>query len=472
MPTEKEVIAELRDTLQQYEEFVEKLKNTPHGYCVISHIVGDKVYLTSIGGARTVASKKYLVITDLQVGDWFEATNDADVPFAKLEGVTAGRKAEVVSVNECTATVKLGEQTVEVPFNPSLALKGGDTVRVDPHATVVTAVLERAKQKAADVLDRRIDWTDVGGQAEAKIELIEAIELPLKHPEVYARYNKRAPKGVLMFGPPGCGKTLLGRAVASALVRDSEHPGCFMYVKGPELLNPYVGVSESNIRDLFARARAYKAEHHAPAVVFIDEADALLGARGNSHGWTINDSVVPQFLAEMDGLNESDVMVILATNRPDTLDPAVVRDGRVDRKIRVGRPTQKDATAIFKLYLARVPLASGSIEELAESIAHDLYTIERNLYELKLDDGSTTVFGLTHLVSGALIEGVVEKATALAIRRELTDPAGAKGLTLADLTRAVDAVYRQNLDLNHHDAMEDFAVPRAIKSARKLAHAA
>jgi proteasome-associated ATPase len=472
MTTEKEVIAQLKDTIAEYEAFIQKLQNSPHGYAVISHIEGDKVFLTSIGGSRTIAGKKAMVVSDFEVGDWFEVTGDSESPFAKLPPLTVGKSAEVVKLTDCAVSVKLGEQTVEVGFNPKHELRVGDTVRVDPGLSVVTAVIERAKQKATNALDKRVEWADVGGQVEAKIELIEAVEQPLKHPDIYARYNKRAPKGVLMFGPPGCGKTLLGKAVASSLVKDASAPGCFIYVKGPELLNPYVGVSESNVREVFARARAYKAEHNTPAVIFVDEADALLGARGKSFSTSrIEDTVVPQFLAEMDGLNESDVMVILATNRPDTLDPAVVRDGRVDRKVRVGRPTQKDAVDIFRLYLRRVPL-SGSLDEVAEAVAHDLYTIERNLYELQLENGKTVTFGLPQLVSGALIEGVVEKATALAIRRELSGKDGPKGVSLGDLTAAVESVYRQNLDLNHRDAMDDFAVPHTIKSARKLAHAA
>src|SRR5690606_30739621 len=238
------------------------------------------------------------------------------------------------------------------------------------------------------------------------------------------------------------------------------------------LLNPYVGVSESNVRDVFARARAYQAEHNSPAVVFIDEADALLSARGKSASTSrIEDTVVPQFLAEMDGMSEQHVMVILATNRPDTLDPAVVRDGRVDRKVRVGRPTQPDTEAIFKLYLSKVPCADP-LDELAASITHDLFTVERNLYELQLENGQNTHFGLPQLVSGALIEGVVEKATALAIRRELSKAGGPEGLTMHDLTQAVEAVYRQNIDINHHDAMVDYAVPHVIRTARKIAHVA
>lgn len=474
MPTEKEVIAELKEALAAYEEHFEKLQNAPHAFSVISHIEGDKVFLTSISGARTIIGKKHLVVTDFAVGDWFETTGDSEAPFAKLPPLPFGREGEVVKLLDCQyVTVKLADtHSVQVAFNPALELRVGDTVRVDPGNTVVTAVIERAKTKAVNTLDKRTEWSDVGGQVSAKVELIEAIEQPLKHPEVFARYNKRAPKGVLMFGPPGCGKTLLGKAVASSLTSDPEQPGCFIYVKGPELLNPYVGVSESNVREVFARARAYKAEHNAAAVIFIDEADALLGARGKSHSTSrIEDTVVPMFLAEMDGLNESDVMVILATNRPDTLDPAVVRDGRVDRKVRVGRPTQADATAIFKLYLAKVPLID-KLDELAAAVAHDLYTVERNLYELKLDNGENVGFGLAQLVSGALIEGVVEKATALAIRRELGGDKKNKGVTMDDLIRAVNSVYQQNLDLNHHDAMEDFAVPHTIKSARKLAHAA
>lgn len=468
-----DIIAELREQIEQYEALLKNLRNSPHPFMVVSDIKDDLVFLTGVNGGRSVARRKYIVIKDFEVGDWFEAVENNNAPLEKLPFLDIGRDAEVVRLSECgtSVTVKLHEQQAQVNCNPKLELRAGDTVRVDPQLTVVTMVITRAQQKASNVLDDPVQWDDIGGHSDAKLELIESIELPLQNPELFEKYGKRPPKGALMYGPPGCGKTMLGKAVATSLTKNTESPGCFIYVKGPELLNPYVGVSESNIRELFERARAYRAEYNAPAVIFIDEADALLSRRGKSHSTSrIEDTVVPMFLAEMDGLNHSDVMVLLATNRPDTLDPAVVRDGRIDRKVRISRPNEGDAAEIFKLYLSKVPI-NGEIDQIAKDIARDLYQVERNLFELHLENGGTAMFGLPQLASGALIEGVVEKATALAIRRELMEQ-GSDGVSMEDLVKAVDAVYMQNLDLNHHDAMEDFASPHVIKSVRKVAHVA
>lgn len=266
----------------------------------------------------------------------------------------------------------------------------------------------------------------IGGQEEAKRVLREAVELPRLHPDLFKRFGKKGTKGILLMGPPGCGKTLLARAVATAVGADD---GGFLTIKGPEVLDPYVGVTEQTIRNVFQLAREYKAARKRDAVIFVDEAESLLAKRGG-FGNYMGQTVVPTFLTEMDGLEESGAIVILASNRSDTLDPAVIRDGRVDHKIEVARPTQEDAANIFQIYLKGLPVQSAmNTRDLAEYAADVLYCVHNK--------------HLPH--SGAMIEGIVNKATSFALHRAIDKgtPANKSFLIQDDLLRAIEQVRHQ-----------------------------
>ena len=331
--------------------------------------------------------------------------------------------------------------------------KAGDRIILDYHGLIVQRNLGSHDTSHALTEDTRVTWDDIGGQEEAKRALQEAIVEPVTKKKIYERFGMRSSKGVLLHGASGTGKTLLARACATALAdlygKTSLSSG-FIYVKGPELLNKWLGETEANIRRIFASAREHKEKHGYPAIVFVDEADALLGRRGSmGPGYEgMERTLVPQFLAEMDGMTSSGAFVLLATNRPDILDPAVVRDGRIDRKVHVSRPTEKDAASIFdRLLKDRHPVTGMTGADCARS----LFSPFRILWNVKLktDSGEerTSSFTLGHLASGAMVAGVVDRATQRAIRAE------AKYIELSHIISAVDEVEEEQAQLAH-DASE------------------
>ncbi|MBI4415234.1 MAG: AAA family ATPase [Candidatus Kerfeldbacteria bacterium] len=353
------------------------------------------------------------------------------------------------------------QSSVRVVFNGKLgtALEKGDRVVLDGSATVIVRNLGKEDERFSFAAETSVSWAEIGGLEEAKRQMIEAVELPHSNQDLFRYYGKRPIKGVLLYGPPGCGKTMLGKATATSLARiynGGKASAGFIYIKGPEILDKFVGVAEATIRQIFQRARKHKETHGYPAVVFIDEADAILARRGSGVSSDVERTIVPMFLTEMDGLEESGALVILATNRPDILDPAVVRDGRIDRKIRIDRPTPKSATEIFLLALKRVPLSKGySHEELAELGSAEIFSPRRVFYQVCTNGNGTLGFTLGHTVNGGMIVSVVDQATSIAMHRDLAAKKK-QGLRKEDIVTAVDAVERQNRDLNHSDELAEF----------------
>ena len=345
-------------------------------------------------------------------------------------------------------------------------LEIGDKVILDSSGAIVLDKIGHAEESYQFDGNTNVTWNDIGGLDEAKRELQEAIELPFLYPDLFKFHNQDPIKGVLLFGPPGCGKTMLVKAVINSIREKRKNSGDMkigvLYIKGPEILDKFVGVAEGKIRQIFYIARKNK------AMIFIDEAESLLNKRGSGQSSDVERTIVPAFLAEMDGLNISDITVLLATNRPDILDPAITRDGRVDRKIKIDRPDINTAKTIFKLYLKKVPLKEGvGLEETVEFAASELFSAKHGLYEFeRIKDGKQTQerFLLGDLTSGAMIKGIVSKANSLALwrnkekleKKNTKEKLKYEGLSEEDIEKAVARTLKENYDLNHEDELEDF----------------
>ena len=394
----------------------------------------------------------------------------------KTEGIVAGNIgiiSEIVDEESCEVSIGSGKS---VSYKGRFAdVKKGDRVVLDLFNAIIIKNLGNIETSYTLNDWKEVLWEDVGGLSEAKRIMREIIEGPHQLKRLYEFYSKKPVKGALLFGPPGCGKTLLAMAIVTAIARmygvdarEAMQSG-FIYVKGPELLEMWLGKSEEAIRSLFARAKAHKKKYEFPAIIFIDEAEALLRKRGSGISSDIESTTVPTFLAEMGGMEESGALVLLATNRADILDPAVVRDGRVDVKVYVSRPTLESAGEIFNIHLKKVPLA-GSLkkEDLALSAAKRLFSDDYRYYAIndRKDLKTPKYFLLKHIVNGALIAGIVDKATTLAIRRDSEHPDKEPGgMKEKDLLDAIDMMFRQNTGLDHEEPLSEFIENEGIDPA-------
>ncbi|MDO5048261.1 MAG: proteasome ATPase [Actinomycetaceae bacterium] len=338
-------------------------------------------------------------------------------------------------------------------------VKPGDSLIVDTRAHIA---IEKVTRKDVEQLLQpeipNVTYSDIGGLNEQIVKVRDAVELPFTHPQLYRDYGLRAPKGILLYGPPGCGKTLIAKAVASSLAhaKGGSQP-YFLSIKGPELLNKFVGETERHIRSIFARARSL-ASHNVPVVVFFDEMEALFRTRGTGISSDIETMVVPQLLAEMDGVEALDnVIIIGASNREDMIDPAVLRPGRLDVRIRIDRPTREGATEIFSKYLTpQLPYAEqtlakyGSGEQAAAkmtaAIIDQMYSQTENtaLFQLALATGGNKTIYVSDIVSGAMIAAIVERAKKFAVKDTL---AGHPGITDVHMRRAFGEEMAETMDL-------------------------
>jgi proteasome ATPase len=337
---------------------------------------------------------------------------------------------------------KKGEQ--EIRIEAPEGLKRGHEVLIHPKSFQIVEdlgfpPLEASPFAPAQIPD--VTWDDIGGLEQAKQDIIEAIELPFKQQELFKFYKKKPVKGILPSGEPGCGKTMLAKAAANSLSKihgaSASRTG-FLYVKGPEILDKYVGATEATIRNIFIDADRHRKEHGYPAIVFIDEADAILSTRGQrSNG--LNGTVVPAFLTEMDGLEESSAIIILATNRPDVLDPAIVREGRMDRKIHVPRPSREDAVGIAERCFKSVPLFTD-IDTVTNEMVENLY-----LRDKFLDDGGC----FADVINGAMITACAEMSVSNAVHRDIKNKQRS-GLKVEDVLAAVQRIFEQNRNIKHN----------------------
>jgi len=459
MTRESEIIEELKKSLTEHQEELKRIAASALEIATVVRVQKAHVYI-SVGGnvmrvekpkAKVEAGNGVLVFSETkQIVEVMDFPPTGTIGY--VEALMDNGEAEVV-VNGNPAVVQVGDSKAQK----------GDRVMIDASESVILRNLGKLSRKYALDDVPNITWDDIGGLEEAKQAMIEAVELPHKNKKIFDFYGKRSPKGVLLYGPPGCGKTLLAKAAANSLAKIYKESGAaassFIYIKGPELLNKYVGESEASIRSLFERTREHKAKHGYPAVLFIDEADAILaerGGRGSISG--MEQTIVPMFLAEMDGMEDSGAFIILATNRPDSLDPAVGRDGRIDRKIKVTRPTKASTADIVNLNLKKTPLGKGvKREDLATCVVTELFSPSRILYTVKTTEGDANVT-LAHMVNGGMIAGVVDAAMTIAIRRDLAS-GKMTGVTREDIIEAVNLIDTQSRDLNHNNEMQEMVEP-------------
>ena len=436
-------VKQLQAQLKSYAEAFQQLKKQAAPYAVVTALRSDKVVVHYAG--KTIEAEKPAKRPDgatlvLRPGCTVKLVGDTLQILDVVEDDSpAGEVVQVTRVaNERTCEVERAGTSRAVGYSGSL--EEGDRVVLDSSGSVVVANLGKPRNDCAVTESTGVTWDDVGGLAEAKRAMREAVEGPVKNADLFARYGKKPLRGVLLYGPPGCGKTMLGKAAATALaeLHGAAGAGGFSYVKGPELLNMYVGNTEANIRKLFDGARRHKKKHGYPAIVMIDEADAILGKRTSS-GLSLSSTVVPAFLAEMDGLEDSGALVLLATNRPGTLDPAIVRDGRIDRRIKVTRPSREDARDILGKHLRARPLAMDG-DEAAEILSTSLFDPALVLYRVRKHSstGKGAALTLGHMVSGAMLAG------------------GDAGVLEDDLRAAVAETFRQSLDVNHDEEIAEF----------------
>lgn len=369
-----------------------------------------------------------------------------------------GKAVPVTKVHENVLEVDLGGESHRVFYAPDqLEFAEGDLVLLDGEAPIARENLGRTPAKYTLDKATGVSWDDIGGLDQAKKEMIESIVLPHQHGDLYKHYNKQPINGVLLFGPPGCGKTMLGKAAATQLAEvygaEKSQSG-FFYVKGPELLNKYVGETERMIRELFQKAREFKEEHGFPAVIFIDEADAVVNKRGSRKSSDIDQTIVPQFLAEMDGLEEKGALVILATNRSEALDPAITREGRIDRKIEIPRPSKKQTAEIFNVHMRHIPLVDISTEDMVDFAAEQIFNEKHALYNVVLKAGGEKPITLGNFASGAMIAGIIDQATSVALHRDI-EAGTPTGVSRVDMIAAIEAVLHQNKNTNHDEELGD-----------------
>ena len=402
----------------------------------------------TLGAGRLAAvNDQMLVVDSLPAPDTGEAVT--------LDEVLGARRALVTTGGGASRVLALAEG-----LDPA-ALKPGDTLVADLRADLATALVERTGVEQLVIAEAPdVSWADIGGLGPQIDRIRDAIELPFAHPGLYRGYGLRAPKGVLLYGPPGCGKTLIAKAVATSLADSAGgRPAAFLNIKGPELLSKFVGETERQIRAIFVQARKAAAEDR-PVVVFFDEMEALLRTRGTGVSSDVETMIVPQVLSEIDGVESlRNVIVIGASNREDMIDPAILRPGRLDVKIRIDRPDAEAAADILAKHLrADLPLdpgelagAGGDREAAAAAMRRAavdaLYarTPATAVLEVVCASGARRTLHLADLASGAMLAAVVARAKTAAIKDEIAGGPG--GLSTARLLEAIAVEARQNEEI-------------------------
>jgi proteasome-associated ATPase len=476
-------LREARDQIVALKEEVDRLAQPPAGFGVFLQANEDGTADIFTGGRKLRVNvspsveldelrrgQEVLLNEALNVVDAMEFERVGDIVTLK-EILEDGERALVLGHTDEERVVRLAEPLLNATIRPGDALllepRSGYVYEVVPKSEVEELVLEEVPD---------IGYEQIGGLG-AQIEMIrDAVELPYLYPDLFKEHELRPPKGVLLYGPPGCGKTLIAKAVANSLAKkvaevtgQAAGKSFFLNIKGPELLNKYVGETERQIRLVFQRARE-KASEGTPVIVFFDEMESLFRTRGSGVSSDVENTIVPQLLAEIDGVEGlQNVVVIGASNREDMIDPAILRPGRLDVKIKIERPDAEAAKDIFAKYLTeRLPLHADDLAEhggdkgatvqaMIQTAVEQMYaeSEENRFLEVTYANGDKEVLYFKDFNSGAMIENIVGRAKKMAIKDFLEK--NQKGLRVSHLLQACVDEFKENEDLPNTTNPDDWA---------------
>jgi proteasome-associated ATPase len=475
-------LREAREQIIALKEEVEKLTAPPSGFGVFLGVNDDGTINLSSGGRKLrVNVHPDIDPKSLQPGQELmlnEALNVVEACTYEVQGEVVQLK-EMLGVDRALVIGNADEERVVQIGEPlrNRTLRAGDSLLLDARSGFVLEHLPKPEVEELileEVPD--ISYQDIGGLADQIEQIRDAVELPFLHADLFAEHQLKPPKGILLYGPPGCGKTLIAKAVANSLAKKvAEVTGkpsgrsYFLNIKGPELLNKYVGETERQIRLIFQRAKE-KSSEGVPVIVFFDEMDSIFRTRGSGVSSDVENTIVPQLLSEIDGVEQlKNVIVIGASNREDMIDPAILRPGRLDVKIKIERPDADAARDIFSKYLlSSLPLAEDVVASAAGDREAALTRIinegvkrmyadadENRFLEVTYANGDKEVLYFKDFNSGAMIENIVNRAKKMAIKRFLET--GEKGIKATDLFGAVTDEFKENEDLPNTTNPDDWA---------------
>lgn len=465
-------LRQAREELSRIRAEAERMSDPPNSFGTVLGVVTDAESVPELDVYTSGRRMRVAISTDLDTAALRPGIQvRLSEGLVALEAVDYTRVGDVVTVREVMDADRIlvgtpGDDEQVFLLASVLQEEGvrpGDAVLVDTRTRF--AYEKVAKPEVSSLLLEAvpdISYNDIGGLA-AQIDMIQdAVELPFEHPELYTEHGLKPPKGILLYGPPGCGKTLIAKAVAHSLAQrsgDETTRSYFLNIKGPELLDKYVGETERQLRLIFSRARE-KATGGSPVVVFFDEMESLFRTRGTGKSSDVETTIVPQLLAEIDGVEQlENVIVIGASNREDLIDPAILRPGRLDVKIRIQRPDRSGAAEIFSKYLTpELPLhaavldaADGSRVQAVEALIHRCVermfsrSAENEFVELTYADGTSEVLYYGDFASGAMISNIVDRAKKHAIKSLLST--GERGISWEHLERAIGEEFSEHEDL-------------------------